>query len=85
MSKEINNTGVAGLPSPGWKHRSDGFSLELEPETIIDLKLVEGRNYLLMKWKDVEEPSYVKASVANKKCPSLVIDFYQSRLTWSNL
>ncbi|XP_015373174.1 PREDICTED: chromobox protein homolog 1-like isoform X2 [Diuraphis noxia] len=83
MSKKIN-TGVAGLSSPGMKHRSDGFSLGLEPEMIINSKPVEGTNYLLMKWKDVKEPSYVKASVANKKCPSIVIDFYQSHLTWSN-
>lgn len=67
------------------KYRSNGFLLGLEPEMIIHSKPIEGTNYLLMKWKDVEEPSYVKASDANNKCPSIVIDFYQSHLTWSNL
>lgn len=90
MSEEIN-IGVAKgislpeLPSSDMKCRTNGFRLGLEPEMIMHSKLVHGRNYLLMKWKDVEEPSYVKASVANKKCPSLVIDFYQKHLTWSNL
>ncbi|KAL4097990.1 hypothetical protein QTP88_022668 [Uroleucon formosanum] len=89
MSEEINIGVATGISLPklsslNLKYRTNGFRLGLEPEMIIHSKLVDGRNYLLMKWKGVEKPSYVKASVANKKCPSIVIDFYQKHLAWSN-
>lgn len=61
-----------------------GFDRGLEAEYIIGANEICGRKFLLIKYKDVEQPEMVPATVAHKKITQMVIDFYESRLVWAS-
>uniref|UniRef100_A0A7N8YFQ5 Chromobox homolog 3b n=1 Tax=Mastacembelus armatus TaxID=205130 RepID=A0A7N8YFQ5_9TELE len=54
----------------------------LEPECIIGSTDRQGELMFLVKWKNSDDVALLSAREASARCPQVVIDFYEQKLTW---
>jgi chromobox protein 1 len=61
-----------------------GFARGLEAEAVLGATDASGELCYLIKWNGCKELDLVPAREANKKCPQVVISFYESKLVTHN-
>ncbi len=64
--------------------KPSGFERGLKPERIIGATDTSGELMFLMKWMGTDEADLVRSVDARKKCPQLIIEFYEKHLTWNS-
>ncbi|CRK86574.1 CLUMA_CG000031, isoform A [Clunio marinus] len=64
------------------KENSSPFDRGLEPEKIMGATEINGGLAFLVQWKNSTKAMLIPSKLARQKCPQLVIDFYEQRLSW---
>lgn len=83
-NEEMVKKEKASLYNDSVEEELTGFARGLKPEKIMGATESDGHIKFLIKWENSVETEMVLAKEANVKCPQLVIDFYEERLTWHN-
>lgn len=69
-------------PSDEQSDTPTNLSTYLEPECIIGSTDRQGELMFLVKWKNSDDVALLPAREASARCPQVVIDFYEQKLTW---
>ncbi|XP_054477685.1 chromobox protein homolog 3b isoform X2 [Anoplopoma fimbria] len=69
-------------PSDTQSDTPTNLSTYLEPECIIGSTDRQGELMFLVKWKNSDDVALLPAREASARCPQVVIDFYEQKLTW---
>uniref|UniRef100_G3P093 Chromobox homolog 3b n=1 Tax=Gasterosteus aculeatus TaxID=69293 RepID=G3P093_GASAC len=72
------------IVSPGDRQSDTPTDLSAyrEPECIIGSTDRQGELMFLVKWKNSSDVALLPAREASARCPQVVIDFYEKKLTW---
>ncbi|XP_013864218.1 chromobox protein homolog 3b isoform X2 [Austrofundulus limnaeus] len=82
--QETENTSSSMVLKPD-EDESDApvdLSTYLEPECIIGSTDRKGELMFLVKWKNSDDVALLPAREASARCPQVVIDFYEQKLSW---
>ncbi|CAN9514306.1 unnamed protein product [Ophioblennius macclurei] len=84
MQGEGDGGGGGGILHPDEEHSDAPTDLSgyLEPECIIGSTDRKGELMFLVKWKNSDDVALLPAHEASARCPQVVIDFYERKLTW---
>ncbi|KAK5612765.1 hypothetical protein CRENBAI_007472 [Crenichthys baileyi] len=80
-SQQQSNDGVL-KPDDEESDAPTDLSNYLEPECIIGSTDKKGELMFLVKWKNSDDVALLSAREASARCPQVVIDFYEQKLTW---
>uniref|UniRef100_A0A3Q0SGB3 Chromobox homolog 3b n=1 Tax=Amphilophus citrinellus TaxID=61819 RepID=A0A3Q0SGB3_AMPCI len=69
-------------PDDEQSHSPTDLSTYLEPECIIGSTDRKGELMFLVKRKNSDDVALLPAREASARCPQVVIDFYEQKLTW---
>jgi hypothetical protein len=60
-----------------------GFARGLKPKKVLNVTEKDGEIYYAIEWFNSSEVDLIASKIAKQKCPQLVIEFLQSKLTFN--
>ncbi|KAJ0000325.1 hypothetical protein NQD34_012167 [Periophthalmus magnuspinnatus] len=75
-------TEIVSTPNAELSDSKSHLSPRQEPECIIGSTDRRGELMFLVKWKNSEDVALLPAREVSARCPQVVINFYEQKLTW---